>query len=103
MKENNDNKILKSFSLLGMKRLGARFYRGNDVVFIARALLGKILVTNLNGIITAGRVVETEAYNGVIDKASHAYGTRRTNRTEVMYSHGGLAYVYLCYGIHHPV
>jgi DNA-3-methyladenine glycosylase len=45
--------------------------------------------------------VEVEAYNGEIDKASHAYGGRRTNRTEIMYDDGGTAYIYLCYGIHH--
>lgn len=85
----------------GAKRLKSIFYRNTDVVFIAKALIGKILVTNLEGIVTAARIVETEAYNGEVDKASHAYGLRRTNRTEIMYSHGGVAYVYLCYGIHH--
>jgi DNA-3-methyladenine glycosylase len=45
--------------------------------------------------------VEVEAYAGVKDKASHAYGGRHTNRTRVMYHPGGTAYVYLCYGIHH--
>lgn len=45
--------------------------------------------------------METEAYNGIVDKASHAFGGRFTNRTEVMYRNGGIAYVYLCYGIHH--
>jgi DNA-3-methyladenine glycosylase len=77
------------------------FYTGKDVVKIAKQLLGKVLVTNIDGIHTAGKIVETEAYAGTIDKASHAYGNRRTNRTEVMYGHGGVAYVYLCYGIHH--
>lgn len=46
-------------------------------------------------------IVETEAYNGVIDKASHAYGGKRTKRTETMYHQGGVSYIYLCYGIHH--
>lgn len=46
-------------------------------------------------------ITETEAYAGVTDKASHAYGNRRTARTEVMFAEGGVAYVYLCYGIHH--
>jgi DNA-3-methyladenine glycosylase len=84
-----------------MRKLPATFYKRDDVLIIAKELLGKILVTKFDGIETSGRIVEVEAYNGAIDKASHAYGGRRTNRTEVMYAHGGVAYVYLCYGIHH--
>lgn len=77
------------------------FYRDNNVLLTARKLLGKILVTQFDGVISSGIIVETEAYSGITDKASHAYGNRRTSRTEVMYAEGGLAYVYLCYGIHH--
>lgn len=77
------------------------FYARKDVVKIARELLGKVLVTEFDGVLTSGIIVETEAYAGATDKASHAYGNRRTKRTEVMYMHGGAAYVYLCYGIHH--
>jgi DNA-3-methyladenine glycosylase len=77
------------------------FYQRKDVVKIAKELIGKVLVTNFNGEITSGIIVETEAYAGAADKASHAFGNRRTNRTEVMFAHGGVAYVYLCYGIHH--
>jgi DNA-3-methyladenine glycosylase len=84
-----------------MMKLPESFYARKDVVKIARELLGKVLVTNINGVHTAGMIVETEAYAGVADKASHAHGDRRTRRTEVMYGHGGVAYVYLCYGIHH--
>jgi len=84
-----------------MKKLPGSFYQRTDVLIIAKELLGKIIVTKWNGVITMGRIVECEAYNGVIDKASHAFGGRRTNRTEVMYTKGGVAYVYLCYGIHH--
>lgn len=82
-------------------KLPLDFYRQQKVVPVAKALLGKILVTNFDGMLTAGRIVETEAYNGETDRASHAWNGRRTNRTEVMYAAGGLAYVYLCYGIHH--
>ena len=82
-------------------RLAESFYTRKDVVKIARELLGKVLVTEFDGILTAGMIVETEAYAGITDKASHAFGGRRTVRTEVMYMHGGAAYVYLCYGIHH--
>lgn len=82
-------------------RLDHSFYDREDVTTIARELLGKVLVTNFNGILTSGRIVETEAYAGAGDKASHAYGNRRTARTEVMFGKPGTAYVYLCYGIHH--
>src|ERR1041385_7953523 len=84
-----------------MKKLPPAFYHRNNVVTIAKELLGKLLVTEFGGELTAGRIVETEAYNGIGDKASHAYGARRTKRTETMYAKGGVAYVYLCYGIHH--
>lgn len=77
------------------------FYTRTDVLQIAKELLGKVLVTKFDGMQTAGKIVEVEAYAGVDDKASHAYGGRRTIRTETMYSIGGTAYVYLCYGIHH--
>ena len=77
------------------------FYIRKDVIKIARELLGKVLVTKFDGIRTSGIIVETEAYAGTSDKASHAHGGRRTTRTEVMYMQGGTAYVYLCYGIHH--
>jgi DNA-3-methyladenine glycosylase len=85
----------------GIKKLDNAFYSRPDVAMIARELLGKILVTRFENTTTSGRIVETEAYAGVVDKASHAYGGRRTKRTEVMYNNGGRAYVYLCYGIHH--
>ena len=84
-----------------MKKLLPSFYHRSNVVVIAKELLGKLLVTEFDGKLTAGRIVETEAYNGIVDKASHAYGGRRTQRTETMYGAGGIAYVYLCYGIHH--
>lgn len=82
------------------EKLPASFYERNDVVAITKELLGKILATKFDNVITAGRIVEAEAYNGPFDKASHSYGNRRTKRTEVMYAAGGVAYVYLCYGIH---
>jgi DNA-3-methyladenine glycosylase len=80
--------------------LNRSFYLREDVVQIARDLLGKYLVTRIDGLVTAGMICETEAYAGVTDRASHAFGGRRTARTEVMYAAGGTAYVYLCYGIH---
>jgi DNA-3-methyladenine glycosylase len=86
---------------LKYRKLEPSFYLEEDVLMIARSLLGKLLVTQFDGELTAGMIVETEAYRGVSDKASHAYGNRRTPRTEVMFASGGVAYVYLCYGIHH--
>ncbi|MFP5042290.1 DNA-3-methyladenine glycosylase [Parasediminibacterium sp. JCM 36343] len=83
------------------QQLPNTFFQQQNVLLVARGLIGKILITQFNGLLTAGRIVETEAYNGIIDKASHSYNGRRTNRTEVMYAAGGVSYVYLCYGIHH--
>ncbi len=82
------------------QKLPDKFYQRTDVVLIAKELLGKILVTNFNNQLTAGRIVETESYNGPFDKAAHSYNNKRTSRTEVMYMAGGVAYVYLCYGLH---
>lgn len=82
-------------------KLQFSYYLNQDVIFLAKDLLGKVLFTQIDGKITAGIITETEAYFGIQDKASHAYGGRRTGRTEPLYSHGGISYVYLCYGIHH--
>ncbi|MDX1941585.1 MAG: DNA-3-methyladenine glycosylase [Saprospiraceae bacterium] len=82
-------------------QLGKDFYRRDDVVQIAKDLLGKFLITEFDGRRTVGKIVETEAYRAPEDKASHAYGYRRTPRTEVMYATGGTAYVYLIYGMYH--
>jgi len=84
-----------------MEKLPETFYQRANVVKIAKELLGKLLVTRFDGHLTAGRIVEVEAYNGVVDKAAHSYGGRRTRRTEIMYAKGGVAYVYLIYGLHH--
>lgn len=81
-------------------KLPESYYLGTDVVNIAKNLIGKYLFTRMDGLISGGYIVETEAYNGVIDKASHAYGNRLTPRTSIMFQQGGVAYIYLCYGIH---
>lgn len=83
-----------------MEKLTSAFYLQPDVVEVARLLLGKLLVTRFDGVLTSGVITETEAYAGVVDRASHAFGGRRTARTEVMYHRGGTAYVYFCYGMH---
>ena len=84
-----------------MSKLPYSFYQHTDVNQLAIQLLGKHLCTFIDGILATGIIVETEAYNGVEDKASHAYGGRFTDRTKIMYDQGGMSYVYLCYGIHH--
>ncbi len=82
-------------------KLPVDFYLQPDVVQVAKSLLGKLLITKIGKQITSGIIVETEAYAGKIDKASHAYGGKLTYRTQTMYQSGGVSYVYLCYGIHH--
>jgi DNA-3-methyladenine glycosylase len=85
-----------------MKKLPREFYTRADVLEVARDLLGKkLVVPNRNGTRVAGIIVETEAYRGPDDRASHAYGGRRTNRTETMYGLGGTAYVYFVYGMYY--
>lgn len=76
------------------------YYQNDDVVFLAKDLIGKKICTNINGQFTSAIITETEAYCGRNDKACHANNGKRTNRTEVMFQEGGKAYVYLCYGIH---
>lgn len=82
------------------EKLQRSFYTRSDVVQIAQELLGKYLFTNFDGVITGGMIVETEAYAGEGDQACHSHLNRRTNRTEIMYHEGGVAYVYLVYGIY---
>src|SRR5262245_31077719 len=84
-----------------MKKLPLQFYQRTDVIGIARELIGKIIVTKMDGTVTSGRIVETEAYIGLTDRASHSYEGRRTARNEHMYAPPGIAYVYICYGMHH--
>ena len=83
-----------------MEKLSPAFYQRNDVVTIAKELIGKIIVTDTHNNITSGRIVETEAYVAHIDKASHAYNGKRTLRNEAMYAAAGTLYVYICYGMH---
>ncbi|MEO9503455.1 DNA-3-methyladenine glycosylase [Nonlabens ulvanivorans] len=83
------------------EKLTISYYQHNDVVALSRDLIGKKIVSNINGELTSGIITETEAYRGYDDKACHAHLGRFTDRTKVMYEPGGVAYVYLCYGIHH--
>ena len=84
-----------------MKKLPIQFYQRTDVVLIAKELIGKIIVSNIDAQITSGRIVETEAYIGLTDKASHSFAGKRTSRNQHMYAAAGTAYVYICYGMHH--
>ena len=81
-------------------KLQKSFYTRSDVVQIARELLGKYLVTNIENKITVGKIVETEAYCGAKDKACHAHLNKKTKRTKIMFEEGGVAYVYLVYGMY---
>lgn len=81
-------------------KLNPNFFQTDNVQKIAKDLLGKVIVTCFDGKVTSGVIVETEAYEGHTDKASHAYENKRTERTEVMYQDGGVAYIYLIYGLH---
>jgi DNA-3-methyladenine glycosylase len=83
-----------------MSKLPASYYQQDDVVFLARDLIGKVIYSNVDDQLTSGIITETEAYAGTGDKACHAHLGRFTERTKVMYEPGGVAYVYLCYGIH---
>lgn len=87
---------------MSSNKLSPSFYQQDDVVTISRQLIGKVLCTQIGGDpLTSGIITETEAYCGRGDKACHANNGTRTSRTETMYRAGGIAYVYLCYGIHH--
>ena len=83
------------------KKLPRDFYTRANVLEISRDLLGKLLVVpDETGRRVSGMIVEVEAYRGPEDRASHAYGGRRTKRTETMYGEGGSAYVYFVYGMY---
>lgn len=85
-----------------MTRIQRDYFIKNDTLWLARDLPGKFLFCNTNAQgLCGGIITETEAYLGAEDKASHAWQNRRTNRTETMFCRGGIAYIYLCYGIHH--
>ena len=83
-----------------MEKLGREFF-DRDTVAVARDLLGKVLVRRVDGMTLSGRIIETEAYVGRVDKACHAYGHRRTARTETLFAPPGTAFIYLIYGIYH--
>jgi len=82
-------------------KLPREFYTRTNVLTVARNLLGKLLVVPApDGQRVSGMIVETEAYRGPLDRASHAYGGRRTKRTETMYGLGGTVYIFFVYGMY---
>ena len=87
---------------MGNRKLPREFYTRTNVLTVTRELLGKLLVVPArDGTRVSGIIVEAESYRGPEDRASHAYGGRRTSRTETMYQIGGTAYVYFVYGMYH--
>lgn len=97
----NDKWMKSHFKFEQMNILQESFYQRDDVVQISRELIGKYLFTDIEGEIAGGMIVETEAYSHINDRACHSHMNRRTNRTEVMYWPGGVAYVYKVYGFHY--
>lgn len=82
-------------------KLPLSYYQRENVVEIAKDLLGKKLFTKIDHQLCAGTIVETEAYNGIYDRASHSFNGKYTERTKVLYEDGGVTYIYLCYGMHY--
>ena len=91
---------MRNTGINGENLITKEYFLGDNVVAIARSLIGKHLFTIENGIRTGGIITETEAYAGINDRASHAHKGRKTQRTVTMFEEGGIAYIYLCYGIH---
>jgi DNA-3-methyladenine glycosylase len=88
-------------SVKDLQPVSSEFLEQKDTVRLARELVGHFLVHWIEGKAVGGKIVETEAYQAPHDPACHAHLNRRTKRTEIMFSKGGHAYIYLCYGIHH--
>lgn len=83
-----------------MKTLDREFYN-RDSLIVARELLGKVLVHEIDGQKISAKIVEAEAYMGIEDQAAHSYGGKRTPRVEVMYGGPGYSYVFIVYGMYH--
>lgn len=86
--------------IFAMGKLHRDFY-SRDAITVGKELLGKVLVHEVDGVKLAAKIVETEAYGGIEDKAAHFYGGKRTPRVEVIYGDPGFSYVYLIYGMYH--
>lgn len=77
-----------------------RDFFARDTLIVAKELLGKVIVREIDGIRLSGKIVETEGYIGSIDKASHAYGGKKTPRVEPLYGEPGISYVFSIYGMY---
>ena len=73
----------------------------SDTITLAKSLIGKWIVTNINGVEVKAQICETEGYLGINDSACHTYKSKRTERVEPMWQVGGTIYIYLCYGLHY--
>ena len=83
-----------------MEKLDREFYN-RDTLIVAKELLGKVIVHEINGQKVSAKIVESEAYMGITDRAAHSYSGRRTSRVEVMYGNPGFSYVFMIYGMYH--
>jgi DNA-3-methyladenine glycosylase len=81
-------------------KLSPNFYLREDTLIVAKELIGKYVFTKIDGLITGGMIVETEAYIGPLDAGSHSFNNRKTAKNATMYEEGGVTYLYICYGIH---
>ncbi|MET4083863.1 DNA-3-methyladenine glycosylase [Pedobacter sp. UYP30] len=81
-------------------KLNDTFYKRDDTVEMAKELIGKFVYTNIDGEITGGMIVETEAYLGATDSGCHSFNNKKTPKNATMFNNGGVAYMYICYGIH---
>jgi len=84
-----------------MQLLSRDFYQNTNPFFVGEQLIGKIIETSFDQKVCTARIVELEIYKAPEDRGSHAYQNKLTDRTKIIFEKGGLAYVYLCYGIHH--
>ena len=84
-----------------MKPINDKNFFKKDTISLAKDLIGKWIMTNVDGKIVKAQISETEAYLGQNDSACHSYKGRRTQRTEPIWQEGGTIYVYLCYGLHY--
>ncbi len=94
------NNEIEKTSITDLEKIDKSFYR-RETEKVARNLLGKYLIRKNPEGITGGKIVETEAYLGERDPASHSAEGNVTERTEIMFGPPGHAYVYLIYGMYH--